>query len=234
MASSTALTPNRSFERPWECQWPASCRGRGIVAGRSTQSLGASGSEFAMGYTQIDALRISPNYTANDWLALDQDDPADWRPACEMVKDRLDGRFLRYASNCLRSPHSGFVVLAIDSLLLEAIQQFREGIVNGHGQSQRLVTEFLKGRHFQPEFDAAARLAFYCDIRCGLLHQAEARRMWLVRRDQASLLAPFPHGNGYIIDVRCFHKGVRMSQMTTWPRSEVPRTKISGKTVGEK
>jgi len=164
-----------------------------------------------MGYTQIDALRISPSYTATDWQALDVNDPADWQSACEMVKDRLDGRFLRYAGNCLRSLNSGFVVLSINSLLIETIQQFREGIINGYRESQRLVCEFLKGKRFQPEFDSAARSAYYTDIRCGLLHQAEARRMWLVRRGQASLLVPFPHGDGYIIDVRIFHKRVRMS-----------------------
>lgn len=164
-----------------------------------------------MGYTQIDTLRISPSYTATDWQALDVNNPVDWQPACEMVKERLDGRFLRYAGNCLKSPNSGFVVLSIDSLLIETIQQFREGIINGYNQSQRLVCEFLKGRRFQPEFDDAAQSAYYTDIRCGLLHQAEARGMWLVRRDQESLLVPFPQGDGYIIDVRIFHKRVRLS-----------------------
>lgn len=164
-----------------------------------------------MGFTHIDALRISPKYTALDWQALDPDNPAAWKIACAMVNDRLDGRFLRYASNCLRSPNSGFVVLAIDSLLLETIQQFREGITDGRGQSKRLVRDFLRGNRFQPEFDEAARLAYYEDIRCGLLHQAEARRMWLVRRDQNSLLTPLPNGDGYIIDVRIFHHRVKMS-----------------------
>jgi hypothetical protein len=164
-----------------------------------------------MGYTQIDALRISPKYSAPDWQALDPTNPDDWRSACEIVKDRLVGRFLQYASDCLKSPNSGFVVLAIDSLLLETIQQFREGVIDGRGQSKRLVREFLKGQHFQPEFEDSARLAYYEDIRCGLLHQAEAKRMWLIRRDQDALLAPFPNGDGYIIDVQIFHKRLSMS-----------------------
>lgn len=83
-----------------------------------------------------------------------------------MVKDRLDGRFLRYAGNCLRSPYSGFVVLAIDSLLLETLQQCREGITNGHGMSRKIVTRFLEGQRFQPGFDQKARNAYYSDIRC--------------------------------------------------------------------
>ena len=106
-----------------------------------------------MGGPHIDALRISPRFTSNDWYALERHSQDDWAKAADMVKDRLDGRFLHYAGNCLRSPYSGFVVLAIDSLLIETLQQFREGITNGHGKSQPMVTRFLEGQRFQPEFD---------------------------------------------------------------------------------
>ncbi len=164
-----------------------------------------------MGSIRIDALRISPRFTAEDWRKLGPENPNDWSLATAILKDRLHGRFLHYAGNCLRSPHSGFVVLSIDSLLLETIQQFRDGVTNGNGLSRKLVTKFLEGKRFQPEFDKDARDAYYTDIRCGLLHQAEARRMWLIRRDQPELLKPFLHGDGYVIDVRRFHKCVRQS-----------------------
>jgi hypothetical protein len=164
-----------------------------------------------MGGPHIDALWISPGFTSNDWLELDCHRQADWNRAATIVKDRLEGRFLRYAGNCLRSPHSGFVVLSIDSLLLETLQQFREGIINGHRHSRRLVTAFLEGRRFQPDFDAEARSSYFTDIRCGLLHQAEARRMWLIRRGEPRLLQPSPNGEGYVIDVRLFHNAVRHS-----------------------
>ncbi|HDZ07501.1 hypothetical protein [Pseudohongiella sp.] len=164
-----------------------------------------------MGGPHIEALQISPAFTSGDWFALDRNRPIDWAQAAKIVKDRLEGRFLRYAGNCLRSPYSGFVVLSIDSLMLETLQQFREGIINGHRQSRRLVTTFLQGRRFQPDFDAEARSSYYKDIRCGLLHQAEARRMWLIRRGESRMLARSPTGEGYVIDVRRFHKAVRQS-----------------------
>ncbi len=164
-----------------------------------------------MGGPHIDALRISPRFTSEDWFALDRHRRTDWIQAASIVKDRLEGRFLRYAGNCLRSPYSGFVVLSIDSLLLETLQQFREGIIDGHKQSKRLVTAFLQGRRFQPDFDAAARSSYFTDIRCGLLHQAEARHMWLIRRGEPRMLGPSPNGEGYIIDVRLFHHAVRKS-----------------------
>lgn len=161
-----------------------------------------------MGGPHSDTLRISPQFTSNDWFALKRDSQDDWAKAADMVKDRLNGRFLRYARNCLRSPYSGFVVLAIDSLLIETLQQFREGITNGQGKSKEMVTQFLASQRFQPVFDQVARNAYYSDIRCGLLHQAEAKRMWLIRRGQKAMLQQSPDGQGYVIDVRIFHKAV--------------------------
>jgi hypothetical protein len=156
----------------------------------------------------MDALRISPRYTSLDWQALDSSDPKDWFKAADIIKDRLGGRFLWFASNCLRAKYSGFVVLAVDCLLAETIQQFKDGITNGHGRSEEMVKRFLEGTRFQPDFDADARKAFYRDIRCGLLHQAEAKRMWLIRRKQPALLQKIANGRGYIVDVERFHAGL--------------------------
>jgi hypothetical protein len=159
----------------------------------------------------MDALRISPKYTSRDWQALNSKNPSDWAKAAEIVRDRLEGRFLQFATNSLRYKYSGFVVLAIDSLLAEAIQQFIEGIVDGIGKSGKLVKNFLKGPRFKPDFDAEARKAFYTDIRCGLLHQAEAKEMWLIRRNQPAMLQKVEGGHGYIIDVKRFHEAVQGS-----------------------
>ena len=159
----------------------------------------------------MEALRISPKYTSHDWHALNPSIPDHWTRAAGIVRDRLNGRFLRFASNCLRHEYSGFVVLSIDSLLAETIQQFKEGITNGRDKSKTMIKRFLEGKRFQPHFDDTARTSFYTDIRCGLLHQAEAKGMWLIRRNQAALLQKVAGGRGYIIDVKRFHAGVRGS-----------------------
>lgn len=160
----------------------------------------------------MDALRISPHYTSEDWKILDLNNPDDWGAATDIVRDRLDGRFLRFASNCLRAKYSEFVVLSIDSLLAEAIQQFKDGIIDGTGKSGPMIKQFLAGNRFQPDFDANARTAFYEDIRCGLLHQAEAKQMWLIRRNQPCMLQKVAGVQpGYIIDVKRFHSAVRNS-----------------------
>jgi hypothetical protein len=162
-------------------------------------------------HVAIDALRISPKFTSEDWARLDIADAAHWGKAAEMVRDRLQGRFLQFASDCLVRPYSGFVVLSIDSLLAETIQQFRSGVIDGHGNSQTLIKRFLRGRRFQPDFDANARKRFYTDIRCGLLHQAEAKEKWLVRRRQPAMLQKVDGGHGYILDVLRFHDAMRLS-----------------------
>jgi hypothetical protein len=167
-----------------------------------------------MGYHDFEVLRISPQYTADDWANLDMNIEADWSQAVKIARDRIDGRFLQHARICLDSPNSGFVVLAVDSLLLETLQQFRCGVTDGCGRSGQMVRKYLGGSQFQPEFDKEARKAFYSDIRCGLLHQAEAKRMWLVRRDQDKMLCEIQNADGncgYVIDVMRFHGALEQS-----------------------
>lgn len=157
----------------------------------------------------IDALKISPKYDSRAWTALDIAKPAHWPRAEAILRDRLDGRFLRFANDWISDPFSGFVVLAIDSLLAETIQQFRNGATSGKGKSEQYLKAFLSGARFQPDFDSQARDGFYHDIRCGLLHQAEAKEMWRVKRGRSRLLEPAPAGHGYIIDVQRFHSAIQ-------------------------
>lgn len=161
--------------------------------------------------TTLEALRISPKYSSSDWNALSMDAPSDWQRAADIVRDRLEGRFLRFVDAWLSDPFSGFIVLSVDSLLAETIQQLRAGATDGKGKSEKYIKQFLSGPRFQPDFDADARKRFYQDIRCGLLHQAEAKEMWLVRRGQTAMLQKLTSGNGYIIDVLRFHAAVGQS-----------------------
>lgn len=161
-----------------------------------------------MSQLSSDALRISPKYESTDWLGLSAPDAADWDKAVAIVRDRLVGRYLRFADENLKDPYSGFVVLALDCLLAETIEQFRAGEITGRGKSKKYITKFLSGPRFQPYFVKEACKHFYEDIRCGLLHQGEAKEMWLVRRGSSTLLQKAGNGRGYIIDVKRFHSAV--------------------------
>ena len=170
-------------------------------------------SEMKVDCMDIDAeaLRISPKYTSADWDALSIGTPSDWSHAADIVRDRLEGRFLKFVNSWLCDPFSGFIVLAVDSLLAETIEQFRAGETEGKGKSQYYIEQFLSGQRFQPQFDEDARRSFYVDIRCGLLHQAEAKNMWRVRRGQKEMLRKLTEANGYIIDVERFHRAVQQT-----------------------
>lgn len=159
----------------------------------------------------METLRISPKYTSSDWAALERTDAVHWPRAVAIVRDRLHGRFLHFADKCLKDDYSGFVVLSIDCLLVETIQQFIDGVTDGRDKSKKLSKKFLKGPRFQPAFNTdKVRADFYSDIRCGLLHQAEAKNKWLIRRKQATLLKRVG-SDGYIIDVERFHTAIRDS-----------------------
>jgi hypothetical protein len=178
-----------------------------------------------------EGLRISPKYFSSHWTGLSQDSPADWPRAVEIVRDRLHGRFLRFVDHWLADPFSGFVVLSVDCLLAETIQQFRTGATNGAGKSEKYIKAFLSGPRFQHDFDDDAKTRFFEDIRCGLLHQAEAKEMWLVRRDQPTILQKVQYGKGYILDVVRFHVALKQSLDDYFrellnPRSETLRRNL--------
>jgi hypothetical protein len=159
----------------------------------------------------MENLRISPKYRADHWTALDQTDEAHWAEGVKIVKDRLKGRFLNFGDKCLKDDFSGFVVLAIDCLLVETIQQFIEGETDGRNKSERCFKRFLKRPRFRSDFtNRKTREIFYRDIRCGLLHQAQAKNKWLVRRKQATMLQKIGT-DGYIIDVDRFHAALKDS-----------------------
>ena len=159
----------------------------------------------------METLRISPRYTAHHWTALDEMKPTDWPTAVAIVRDRLHGRFLHFADKCLQDDYSGFVVLSIDCLLVETLQQFIEGETDGRNKSERCFKRFLARPRFRSDFKPAkTRKLFYTDIRCGLLHQAQAKNKWLVRRNQPAMLQQLGT-DGYIIDVERFHAAMKVS-----------------------
>jgi hypothetical protein len=159
----------------------------------------------------METLRISPQYKADEWRRLDKTKPEDWTTAADIVRDRLHGRFLKFADACLPDVSSGFVVLSIDCLLVETLQQFIEGETRDWSDSERSFKRFLAGPRFATSFiPPQTRRRFYLDIRCGLLHQAEAKKKWLVRRKQPGVLR-LVGPDEYIIDVELFHAAVKGS-----------------------
>lgn len=107
-------------------------------------------------------------------------------------------------------PYSGFAVLAIDCLVIEALQQFREGVDESNSVETSFV-RFLKETRFNLDRHVARK--FYFTIRNGLLHQAETKEDSLINKSKKS---PQPvqraaSGTGVVVNARRFHEELRLA-----------------------
>ena len=140
---------------------------------------------------------ISPRYSVSNWKILNLSTPSDWRTAVRVLKDRLNQDF------------AGFAVLALDCLLIETLQQFKEGAdETPRRKGEQYFVNFLTTAPFSSYFTKTSAAKFYGHFRCGILHQAEIKASSKVRR-VGPLVAPTPDGKGLIINRKLFHATLR-------------------------
>ena len=141
-------------------------------------------------------MQIAKNFTSDEWhsLKLDENNEDDWQKAIDVLKNRIYERYLEPIEVLISAESSiepkdkkfGFTILAIDLLLMETLQAFKEGINNTSGQSKQIFKNFLKySKYFSSYFSTDnLREKFYTEVRCGILHQAEVQsdkaRIWSV------------------------------------------------------
>ncbi len=134
---------------------------------------------------------IAPNFSDADWKQLElENSEDDWQKAIDVFKQRLFARYIDPVDILIeaekkvtsKNKRFGFTTLAIDFLLMETLQAFREGLPDTNGQSARVFKNFLKeSPRFSPYFTTEHELhAFYTQFRCGILHQAEVQSSALV------------------------------------------------------
>lgn len=127
---------------------------------------------------------IAPGIHKDEWLKLrlDNETGSDWNRAIDIFNARIDSRYLEpvdllIKEDSKRSPMQrryGFVILAIDCLLIETLQSFREGLKDTKRRSKEVFISFLKEREgFREHFNEKQAEHFFYDFRCGILHQAE-------------------------------------------------------------
>ena len=123
-------------------------------------------------------LRIAPrrgggHWTVQDYWSIDFSTEEGWQLAINIFEDRIRGRFLDIIEQIEDHPYSGFAVMALDCLLIETLQQFREGVAETKGRSKRYFVSFLRNTRFKEHFKTEKMAEdFYDWIRCGILHQA--------------------------------------------------------------
>lgn len=136
-------------------------------------------------------MQISPKFTAAEWNALNLKENEDhWQKAVDVLRDRLYSRYIDPVDVLIEAEIQveakerkfGFTILAIDLLLIETLQAFKEGLEDTRGKSKNVFIRFLRDSpHFAEFFTThEEREKFYSEFRCGILHQAEIQSTALV------------------------------------------------------
>jgi hypothetical protein len=77
---------------------------------------------------------------------------------------------------------SGFAIVALDCLLIETLGQFYKGIDRTPRPHNQHFVDFFQGSdHFLGDFDDTKSEIFYDHFRCGILHQAQTKKMSRIR-----------------------------------------------------
>jgi len=152
-------------------------------------------------------MRISRNYRVDDWNRLSFADPADWDTAVCIFEDRLETRYLEHIRSMLGRKTSGFAVLALDSALIETLEQFWRGQrKTPDKQGKAYFVSFFGRTSFSDHFDEPLAGLFYKTIRCGLLHQSEADGTSRIKRgNNHSLVSYTTDKKGIVVNAEQFH-----------------------------
>lgn len=119
---------------------------------------------------------LSSSVTVKRYRQIEEDD--DRAAAAAFVKERFEERYLAPALNA--SIRHGFSMMAIACLTIESLQAFRLGLGSTKNNSGNMFAAFFAHHRAFAEF--ADGTWFYDDIRCGILHVAEARGGWRILR----------------------------------------------------
>lgn len=168
---------------------------------------------------------IAPRFSTTDWrsLSLECDNPNknDWKTAIQAFECRLTDRLIEPADKLEKLGQGvgqerskyGFAILALDFILIEAIQGFREGKMEHIGVSKELVVNFLVSwKLFKDclpnDADATtfAKSAF-ADCRCAIHHQGATASGLRVKASGKA----FVWQDNKLIEIgrRGFHAGVK-------------------------
>lgn len=159
-------------------------------------------------------MEIAPGSTDAQWQALDLTTEEGWLVAIDAFKHRIDDRFLGPAGDLLRlGKRTGFAALALDCLLVEALQQFKDGLdETPDGDGPRLFEEFLTTGAFLGVFTSDTARLFRKTIRNGLLHMAQTKGSSLVRRGKNDpIVATTSDGKGIVVNAVLFHEQLKIA-----------------------
>lgn len=168
------------------------------------------------------SIEIASNFTIGDYhaersqLSADSPNTGGWQRVIAAFKRRLTERFLQPITDLAKYDNEdplpmrpGFAILALDCLLIDTIQSFREGRVTTSEVSPALsFKNFLRSSPCFTDFKSADRDDFFGYVRNALLHNGETREDWTVNIRYPKLLQKNPVTKTRTINRRIFHAGV--------------------------
>lgn len=178
--------------------------------------------------------KISEKHSNSDWTSDLSDINSDsWTKGIEIVRTRFESRYFLPIEQLINSSdkvvkyNCGFLIMSIDSLLIETLNQFYLGLYNSDEkysnknkdktytdkENKFAFRDFFKHSSFFPDFKADEKVifTFYREIRCGLLHQAESKTNSLINIRGSKMVTLIDNSNpeqGLIINRKLFHNAL--------------------------
>lgn len=126
-----------------------------------------------------DKTKLSSTVTVARYRELAQND--DRQALAQFVCERFNERYFRPIESTPAADKHGFMIMAVCCLVIETLESFYQGKEDTKGCSKEMFDAFFK-RDTPLKVFAGGDDWFYKDIRCGILHQSEARGGWRIFR----------------------------------------------------
>lgn len=165
--------------------------------------------ELASNFTVARYTTLRPQLTATT--------PSDgaWHEVIDAMRRRIQERFLTPVHELTRFDEQdelpyrpGFAILALDCLLIDTIQSFREGRVStGEVSPAQSFKTFLSSPRFV-DFKKTDRGEFFQYVRNAILHNGETRKDWKIRIDTHRMLERDPTTRTRTINRQHLHAAI--------------------------
>lgn len=126
-----------------------------------------------------DKTLLTSSVTVGRYKQLERD--GDRHALAQFVRDRFNERYFRPIESAPSSKKHGFTTMAVCCIVIETLESFYQGKGSTQGCSEKMFSDFF-ARDTRLMVFGGGDNWFYKDIRCGILHQSEARGGWRILR----------------------------------------------------
>ncbi len=126
----------------------------------------------------VDDVLLSNEISVKDYRDWEKDQKK--AEIIAFIQKRFEERYLLPITTS--SSPNGFTMMAIGCLLIEALESFHNGWKNSAGHLGKDIFNNFFDRNISFKPFSGYGQSFYTNIRCGILHQAETKGGWIIRR----------------------------------------------------